>query len=74
MGEVAKSAEEIAEGILVEGSPFREILVRATQMKMAGEQLIGEAVHSEEGSSYVVSGPVFESLREAVGRWSEPLE
>ncbi len=74
MTEASNLAERIADGILVEGSPFREILVRASLMKRAGEQLLAAAEPSEDGSTFVVSGAALDTLRESVAGWSEPLD
>jgi hypothetical protein len=71
MTEASKLAAKIADGILVEGSPFREILVRAALMKRASEQLAETAVPCDDG--FVVSREALDALRDAVSQWSEPL-
>jgi hypothetical protein len=74
MTETSRLDASVDDGVLVEGAPFREILVRASQMKKAGERLLETADRTSDGSSYVVSRDTLEALREAVARWSEPLD
>jgi hypothetical protein len=74
MTEASRLDANVDDGVLVEGSPFREILVRASQMKKACERLLETAVPTSDGSSYVVSEETLEALREVVRRWSEPLD
>ena len=62
------------DGILVDGSPFREILLRATMLKKAGEHVLADASPLEGRDGLVVSLATIEELREALTFWSSPIE
>jgi hypothetical protein len=62
------------DGILVNGSPFREILLRATSLKKAGEQVLAGASTIDGQDGLVVSDEAMEELRRALASWSSPIE
>jgi hypothetical protein len=64
---------EPGDGILVNGSPFREILVRATALKKAGEQVLDGVSPVEDADHMLVPSPAIDQLREALSGWKSPI-
>jgi hypothetical protein len=62
------------DGILVDGSPFREILLRATTLKKAGEHLLASVSPIDGQDGVVVPDLAIEELRRALESWSSPIE
>ena len=68
-----KLEHEPGDGILVDGSPFREILMRATTLKKAGERVLEGVSPVDGGDRVLVPSAAIEQLREALSGWKSPI-
>jgi hypothetical protein len=62
------------DGILVDGSPFREILLRATTLKRASERVLAGASPVDGRDGVVVPAETIEELRQALTFWATPID
>jgi len=69
----ARPARATADGILTDGSPFREILLRGTTLKRAAERVIEGASTADGRDGVMVPRAAIEELREAALGWSSPI-
>ena len=61
-------------GLLAPESPMREVLVRATALKLAAETVVESADGADGADRVEVSRDALEQLRRALSLWSRPLE
>jgi hypothetical protein len=61
-------------GLLAPESPMREVLVRATALKLAAETVVESAGPAVRSDDVTVSGAALEQLRRALSLWSCSIE
>jgi hypothetical protein len=61
-------------GLLAPESPMREVLVRATALKLAAETVADSAEDEGADATVAVSREALEHLRKALCLWSRPIE
>lgn len=62
-------------GTLEPGSPIREILLRATALRMTADQLLDSMIPLEgDDSRMIAPRSAVEALRRAAQAWSTPVE